>query len=536
MARRNSDRDDFFINDENIKSFPTGKILSGVGIVVLAFVGIWFIYDQFRIEVKRGEMAIIINKTGRDLPNSYIVAPTAEYKGVQKEILTEGRKFKDPFHYDWMVIDQFVVPNGKLGVVISRFGEELENGEFLAKVDDKGNAISKGILPGFLKAGRHAINPYMYDVQIQDFKLIPAGYRGVVTKLAGKYPKNPNGLLVEDGERGVQKKTLGPERKAVNPYVTRISLIDCRTKRFDLAEKKDMGFPSKDGFWISLDGIVQFRVMPEKAAEVYVTFNDNSNGDAIYEEIVNKIILPNARSFCRLEGSSKLGREFIEGSTRIAFQDAFLQEMKAACEPLGIEIKKVLITKIRPPQKIASPVRERELALQQEKAYQQQIKQQEKERSLAETQEKIMQKQALIKIEQQTLKLKIEAEREQEVAITRANQELAVSQFKLDAAKDTASALLARGKAEADVIGFQNLAAAAGWKRAVEAFNGDGDDFARYILYQKLSVAYRDMMVNTADSPLMTIFESFTPQTPKEVSPAKTEGKQEPVESTQVAK
>ncbi|HAV30778.1 MAG TPA: hypothetical protein DCX79_02110 [Planctomycetaceae bacterium] len=44
----------------------------------------------------------------------------------------------------------------------------------------------------------------------------------------------------------------------------------------------------------------------------------------------------------------------------------------------------------------------------------------------------------------------------------------------------------------------------------MQAFDGDGQAFARYVLYQKLSTAWRRMMVNTADSPMMKILDSFT--------------------------
>jgi hypothetical protein len=55
----------------------------------------------------------------------------------------------------------------------------------------------------------------------------------------------------------------------------------------------------------------------------------------------------------------------------------------------------------------------------------------------------------------------------------------------------------------------KNQAEAAGWKRSVEAFDGSGSEFAQYVLYQKIAGAYRNIMVNTADSPIMRIFESF---------------------------
>ena len=61
------------------------------------------------------------------------------------------------------------------------------------------------------------------------------------------------------------------------------------------------------------------------------------------------------------------------------------------------------------------------------------------------------------------------------------------------------------------MVTLKNTAEAAGWKRAVEAFQGEGALYAQYVLYQKLASSYRNIMVNTADSPIMKIFESFQP-------------------------
>jgi hypothetical protein len=105
-----------------------------------------------------------------------------------------------------------------------------------------------------------------------------------------------------------------------------------------------------------------------------------------------------------------------------------------------------------------------------------------------------------------------EAKREQEIAVTKANQELAVAKLKLDAAMDEAAAIVAKGQGEAEVIHFDNAAEAAGWKRSVEAFGGSGAQYAQYVLFQKLSSAYRKIMVNTADSPIMKIFDSYNEQ------------------------
>ncbi|HID22134.1 MAG TPA: hypothetical protein EYP14_07000, partial [Planctomycetaceae bacterium] len=143
----------------------------------------------------------------------------------------------------------------------------------------------------------------------------------------------------------------------VNPDVTRISLIDCHSQRFNLADRKAMGLPPKDGSWMSLGSRIEFRVNPGKAAEVYVPYNEESHGDAIDEQIVQKIIMPSARSFCRLEGTNNLGRDFVRGETRTRFQEQFQEAMTAACEPLGIGIIQALITSTKPPQQIADVIR-----------------------------------------------------------------------------------------------------------------------------------------------------------------------------------
>lgn len=482
-----------------------------VGAILFAVITV----NMFLIDVGRGEMAILIRKTGLDVTNNDEVAPSEDHKGVQSAVLTEGRHWFNPYDWEWEVIKQQEIPEGKLGVLVSLTGDDLPYGEFLARLDEKGDPTTKGIMPEVLKPGRHPINPYLFRVEEHEPETVNAGYKGVVTNLAGPIPGNPNTLLVEEGFRGVQPTTKDPGTYYLNPYRERLTEVDCRSQRYNLSETGEMGFPSKDGFWVSLDGIIEFRVNPERAAQVYVEYNDETNQspgtrtDRIDEEIIAKVIMPNARSFCRLEGSNKLGRDFIQGETRTKFQEDFQEAMQAACEPLGIEIIQALITRIRPPQQIAGPVRDREVSKQEALQYMQQIEQQESEQKLAIEKAMVQQKKAVVVAEQEVVKLTTDALREQEVAVTKANQELAVAKLKLDAALDEAAAIKARGKAAADVIRFENEAEAAGWVKAVEAFKGDGDSYAQYVLFQKLAPSYRQLMANTADSPIMKIFDMF---------------------------
>ena len=130
------------------------------------------------------------------------------------------------------------------------------------------------------------------------------------------------------------------------------------------------------------------------------------------------------------------------------------------------------------------------------------------------------QKPALVEVDQKIVKIVTQAKREQEVAVTKANEQLAVAKLKLDAAKDEAAAIISRGEADAAVIGFENKADAAGWKQSVTAFDGNGLAFAQYVLNQKLSAAYRRIMINTQDSPLMKMFDGVGEKS--ELSPAAT--------------
>lgn len=502
------------------RAWKAAIVLMGLFVVGPLLILPFFIYTECRIEVPNQHVAVLIRKVGKDLSNGEEIAPDVSYKGVQRELLREGRYFYNPYFWDWVVVPYVEIPRGKLGVRIRLYGDDLPPGGIIAWKENQ-----KGIVPGVLNAGRYEINgrvegaqPRPFDsyaeiIELFDPVTVPAGFKGVVTNLSAPMPEDPNLLLVkEPGTRGVQPAALDPGTYYINPYVERINLVDCRSQRFNLSSEEAgvMGFPSKDGFWVVLDGVVEFRVKPEEAARVFVTYKETSAGAPIDEEIVRKIILPNARSFCRLRGSSQSGRDFISGETRAKFQEDFQKELAEKCDAQGIEVIQALITRIRPPEKIADPVRKREFAVQEAKRYEQEIQQQLSEQQLAIQKELVKQKQALVSAEQEVIRVVTQATREKEVALIEANQRLKVAEFELKAAEDEAAAVIALGKAKADVIEFDNAAEAAGWKRSVEAFGGDGNEFARWTLLNRLAPAFKKMMINTADSPLVDIFREYS--------------------------
>lgn len=476
-------------------------------------------YGEFKIDVPEKHIGVLTRKTGLDIPNDEEVAPTSEHKGLQLQVKTEGRDYLNPFTYDWAIYPMVEIPENRLGIRIRLYGKDLPYGHFVSTADDQ-----KGIVKEVLRPGRYPLNArvinidrseamprtkqdYVEIVEYHSPVTIQAGFRGVVTNLAGPMPDDPNKLLSPEGFRGVQEKSLEPGTYYLNPYMYKVHSVDCRSQRFNLAEGKDMGFPSKDGFWVSLDGIIEFRVNPDKVAEVFVMYNEDLNGEIVDAEIINKVILPNARSFCRLKGSNSSGREFIGGETRTNFQNAFQESLTEACKKEGIDIVQALITRIIPPEAIADPVRRREVAHQKQQQYTQEKLQQDQEALLAKEIALVAQKQDLVGTDQEVNKKTIAATQMQETEIKLATQLMEVAEKKLEAAKDEAAAIITQSTAAANVIQFENQANAAGWKRAIEAM-GSGDSYAQFVLYQKLAPSFRSIMSNTADSPLMKMFET----------------------------
>ncbi|MEM1226187.1 MAG: SPFH domain-containing protein [Planctomycetota bacterium] len=522
-------------DDDSINPFPSPMkklirqgvlgLTATVSIAGLVLVGFW-VFLYCRIDVPSGHIAVLVKKTGQDLDNSVELVPEAsfgEFKGIQERVLTEGRYFYNPWNWDWDIVRQVEIPENRLGVRIRLYGDDLDYGNLIASSSNQ-----KGIAAEVLRPGRYPYNAIVYEageepdidrdnyvelVELHKPVTVSAGFKGVVTLLSAPLADDPNELIVPEGRRGVQQKTLDPGVYYINPYVKRVSLVDCRSQRFNLSTGGEMGFPSRDGFWVRLDGRIEFRVDPARAANVFVTYNDASNDQGldarVEEEIIEKIILPNARSFCRLRGSDNSGRDFILGEKRVEFQDDFESTLGETCKSQGIEIIQAVITRISPPQQIASPVRARQIATQQAAQYVKEIEQQASEQQLRVEQQLVKRKELMVEAEREVVTMTTEAQRQQEVAVIAAEQRKKVAETELLAAKDQAEAITAKGKAEAEVIAFGNEADAAGWRKAVEAYGGNGDEYARWVMLRKMAPSFQRMMVNTADSPLMGIFDEF---------------------------
>lgn len=509
-----------------------GGVLVAV-IAILAFV--WFVV---RVEVGANRILVLVRKTGPTVPANLstefadqvvlypeLVKAIAQregeseeyirenYKGIVHEALGEGRYFPNPYTYKRIVVDATIVGQNEVGVLIRKYGKPLPFPKTVATEPDERGPVAEILKPGT----KHFINLLSYDVQKFPAIQIPEGRVGVVTLLSGTDPAEKNTYTVEPGEKGVQRKTLPPGLEYYNPYLEQIEIVDVRSHKYDMLGEDAIHFPSNDSFEIAIEGTIEWAIRPDRVAEVTVAYGDE-------EDILNKIILPNARSISRIQGSKLKAREFISGQTRTEFQGRLLAELRRECEKQGIDIKAALVRDIKTPSEIATPISEREQADQEMEQYTNEMEEARSQARLVEQEELQEQNKAIGDVKRQMVTVTKEAEQRKVVTVTQASRELEVAKLKLEAAEKEADALRSRGQAEANVVLFDYKARAEPLAMAVQAF-GDGETYAQLFFLEKIAPSIRSILSNT-DGPFAEIFKQFQSFPPAAVPAAKKGGDQ----------
>ncbi len=513
-----------------------------VVVLVLLFSGGLFIWYGCRIDVESGHFSPLMKKTGNNLSNEMVLAPSADFKGPQSEILQEGRHFRNPYVWRWPSepLRATMIDKGRVGIIIRQYGKALPPGEVIAR-----NIDEKGIVLEPLRPGRHYLNTWAYEVEIVDMVKIEPGYMGVVSLLVGKEPKKSFEFTVNRGERGIQPFLLPPgtHPEYSNKYICRVTPIDVRSHKLEMVGEKSISFPSKYGFDIRVEGIIEWAPDLKKLPELFVKFVDEEDLEKSggINNIEQKVIFPFVRSFFRTVGGSYRAVDYITGSTRIVVQNEVEKRLREACAAEGILIKSVVIKATKPPQQLRQQYERREIAKRLKDRYEKEIEMEignavmvgqnpkldpdgnpvldetgkvimtggkakldpegKPVREGGRLKQKIFQRkkdreQQFGLVRKEIAKKVREAEQYQAVQVTQAQKELAVAKIKLEAAKDMAAAVLAQGKAEAAVTVMQYEAEAEGVKAKVKAF-GVGDKYAEYTLITKLAPGISEILSNT---------------------------------------
>lgn len=484
-----------------------GRIMPSVALgcgILLLFLIVFplFLWYGCRIEPGPGEIAILIRKTGRDLPPGAILATEPGQKGIQLEVLAEGRYFYNPYTWEWRYGTITDIPAGKLGVLVRLFGDDLPSGRIIA------TETSKGILREVLSPGKYRINPYAFLVKTFDAITIRPGCVGVVTVLEGKDVMNAdaptedqNGFLVDESRKGVIMRTLDPGTYYLNPYLYSVVEVSLQSQRFEMSGEDAISFLTQDGFTVTVEGTIEYALMREKVAELTHRVGD-------MDDILKKIVLPRARGFSRIEGSKNPAKNYIMGDTRQKFQDNLQAHLRRQGAEWGIDIKSVLIRNITPPDAVAGIIRDREVAVQEARKFEQQLEQAKSKAELVK--QEMLAQQSREKVAAETVKLRaaIQAEQEMAVRLTEAKRELEVARIENEAATAQVEAMLARARAEQEVIRLNNEAEAAVIKSKTEAF-GSGEAYARNVFYEKIAPRIESILAGDQAGTLGSIFTPF---------------------------
>ncbi|MHC4713449.1 MAG: SPFH domain-containing protein [Planctomycetota bacterium] len=497
--------------------------------VALVFAGAVWVWFGWRIPVGKGQFVPLLRKTGGDITNEMILVGP-EFKGPQFEILKEGRHFKNPYNWWWPgPIDATIIPTGKVGIVVRKYGKPLAEGQVVAEADDE-----KGILKATLLPGRHYLNTWAYDVKMVDMVKVEPGHMGVVTLLVGETAPDPNVFVVAEGKRGTQPTLLGPGTHPAhsNIFVHKVTPVDTRFQKFEMADKDAVFFLSVDGFDITVEGTIEWAPDKQSLPELFVKYVDLQDIDESggINSVAYKYVLQIARSLIRLEGGRHKAVEYMTGDTRIAVQDEVEKRLRESCQQEGIIIRSFVIRAAEPPTRIREQYERREIARREVERFQKEI---EMEIGTVVTEdgkpkvdpdgkpirrggrlEKVLQEREK---DRQTRFGKVrglaaenirKAEEYSKVELTRADKMVTVAEINLEAAQDKAAAIRETGFAEAEVIVMQNQAEAEGVKARISAF-GSGEKYAEYLLSIRLSPAVTRILSNT-DGPFAELFQRFT--------------------------
>jgi uncharacterized membrane protein YqiK len=187
----------------------------------------------------------------KELPDGRIIATKGE-AGFQAKALAPGLYWGMwPWQYGVDMTPFVVIPEGKIGLVLSNDGAELPTGNILGRKVDcdnfqdaekfLNNAGQKGRQTAILTAGTYRINTFAFTITIADMVHIKENMVGIVTTLDGRPIRagqiageqvdghnnfqDIDAFLSAGGNRGLQPQVMLAGSYFINPWAIQIEEI-----------------------------------------------------------------------------------------------------------------------------------------------------------------------------------------------------------------------------------------------------------------------------------------------------------------------
>lgn len=226
-----------------------------IGIILLCIIFYKFVLRVFfgMVIVPEDKIGLVTKKfvlfgANRELPDGRIIATKGE-AGFQARTLAPGLYwFMWPWQYGVDMTPFTIVPEGKIGLVLSKDGAEIQTGRILARRVDSDNfqdatmflekGGQRGRQSGFITAGSYRINLFLFDITLTDQQIIQENMVGIITamdgepipvgQIAGKFVDGHNNFqdfdkfLQQGGNRGLQPQVVLAGSYYINPWAVQI--------------------------------------------------------------------------------------------------------------------------------------------------------------------------------------------------------------------------------------------------------------------------------------------------------------------------
>lgn len=367
----------------------------------------WWMYSVKEIqpiEVPTGSIGIVKAENGAPLESGLILAKTVadcnDFQdaksfldnggviGMQRQFIRNGKYRINTALFKVEIEKAIVVPEGNIGIVTVNDGKPIKAGEIAARssvihrkfqdADEFLNAGGeRGLQEEILPPGEYYINPEFAQVEIQKQLRVPIGTVGVATLYIGDEPQDTSGtsfkhgIIVTNGQKGVQKDPLNPGMYPTNLKVSVVEIVpttnivlnwaNAKTESHELdSHLSTITARTKDGFPINLDVSQIINIAHDEAPKVIARFGTLKN-------LISQVLEPTIGNYFRnaVQGTDALA--FITARKEMQ-EDAkkFISQVLAEYNVVGVD---TLIGDIIPPDALMAPIREKHVAAQQELTY-----------------------------------------------------------------------------------------------------------------------------------------------------------------------
>ncbi len=169
------------------------------------------------------------------------------------------------------------------------------------------------------------------------FVVVPSGFVGVKLTL-GK----------------ADKEELPPGLHIIVPILQKVEKMSVRTHSYDLTGGNSINALSKDGLTINVELTTLYKIMPDKAAEIFIEYG------LFYEDrIIKPVIRSAVRDVIATLDSAQVYQE------RAVIQEKIAQQVNSELEKRFIMLDEILIRDIRLPTKVVEAIEQKRRALEE---------------------------------------------------------------------------------------------------------------------------------------------------------------------------